>query len=457
MPAVFLYIGHVKEFYMNEKLHVTYVPIKSIKLASYNPRKWSSESIESLKKSLQENGFVDPIILNGSPNRKDILIGGHFRVSVAKELGYSEVPAVYINVPDLEKEKRLNLQLNRAIGDWDLKLLAEFDSTLLVDIGFSSEEIDDIFGIDETPEQFDLQKELEKLKIDKINIQKGDVIKIGNSRLKCGDSTVEADVLDLMRGEKADMCFTDPPYILDYLKGKKKAGKAITGFGAKRDRRYLETDELPEDFTEKWMANINKVQNENFSIIVYENWKNLRVIWEDMEKYWRVKNMIVWHLPNRTQGFAGKYRFFSKHDIAMVGATPNADMPFNMETETDGLQEEYETALYAISGKPQWESYKKGKKYQPTDFIEYVASDEKSSGQGIIFGTKPIEILIPYIKVLTKRGDLIVEPFGGSGSTLIAATKMKRRCYIMEKSPVYAEVIKNRWEKLTGEKGVNIS
>jgi DNA modification methylase len=141
----------------------------------------------------------------------------------------------------------------------------------------------------------------------------------------------------------------------------------------------------------------------------------------------------------------------------MVGATPNADMPFNMETETDGLQEEYETALYAISGKPHWESYKKGKKYQPTDFIEYVASDEKSSGQGIIFGTKPIEILIPYIKVLTKRGDLIVEPFGGSGSTLIAATKMKRRCYIMEKSPVYAEVIKNRWEKLTGEKGVKIS
>jgi hypothetical protein len=368
---------------MNEKLHVTYVPIKSIKFAEYNPRKWSPESVASLKKSLKENGFVDPIILNGSPNRKDILIGGHFRVSVAKELGYSEVPAVYINVPDLEKEKRLNLQLNRAIGDWDLKLLAEFDPTLLADIGFSSEEIDDIFGIDETPEQFDLQKELEKLKIDKINIQKGDVIKIGDSRLKCGDSTIESDVLDLMRGEKADMCFTDPPYILDYLKGKKKAGKAITGFGAKRDRRYLETDELPDDFTAKWMANINKVQNESFSIIVYENWKNLRVIWEEMLKYWRVKNMIVWHLPNRTQGFVGKYRFFSKHDIAMVGATPNADMPFNMETETDGLQEEYETALYAISGKPHWESYKKGKKYQPTDFIEYVASDEKSSGQGI--------------------------------------------------------------------------
>ena len=272
----------------------------------------------------------------------------------------------------------------------------------------------------------------------------------------CGDSTVEDEIIKLMDGEKANMCFTDPPYILDYLKGKKKAGNAITGFGAKRNRRYLETDILPDDFTEKWMGNIAKVQKESFSIIVYENWKNLRTIWSAVEAYWRVKNMIVWHLPNRTQGFAGKYRFFSKHDIAMVGASPNADVPFNMEQEEEGLQNEYETALYAISGKPQWEGYKHGKKYQPTDFIEYVASDEKSSGQGIIFGTKPIEILIPYIKVLTKRGDLIIEPFGGSGSTLIAAEKMRRRCYVMEKSPVYCEVIKKRWEKLTSRKGVKI-
>lgn len=269
----------------------------------------------------------------------------------------------------------------------------------------------------------------------------------------CGDSTIEANILSLMGNEKAVLCLTDPPYILDYLHGKKKKGKATEGFGAKRDRRYLETDVLPPDFTEKWMANINKIQSDNFSIIVYENWKNLRTIWNEMEKYWRVKNMIVWHLPNRHQGFAAKYKFFSKHDIAMVGASPSMDITFNNDEETDGLQEEYETALYAISGKPHWEGYQKGKKNQPTDFIEYVASDEKHSGQGVIFGTKPVEILIPYIKVLTKREDLIIEPFGGSGSTLIAAEKMKRKCYIMEKSPVYAEVIKKRWEKLTGKKG----
>jgi DNA modification methylase len=140
----------------------------------------------------------------------------------------------------------------------------------------------------------------------------------------------------------------------------------------------------------------------------------------------------------------------------MVGATPDKDIPFNLEDEVVGLQEEYETALFAISGKPHWEGYQKGKKNQPTDHIDYVASDEKHSGQGVIFGTKPVEILIPYIKVLTKRGDLIVEPFSGSGSTLVAATKMKRRCYGMEKSPVYTEVIIKRWEKLTGQKAKKI-
>ncbi len=267
----------------------------------------------------------------------------------------------------------------------------------------------------------------------------------------CGDSTVSEDVLRLMSGEKADMCFTDPPYILDYLKAKRH-GNAVTGFGARRDRRYLETDVLPPNFAELWMKNIAKVQKDHFSIIVYENWKNIRTIWAEMEKYWKVKNMIVWHLPNRHQGFSAKYKFFSKHDIAMVGASKDVDIEYNHEEELDGLQEEYETALYAISGKPQWEGYEKGKKNQPTDFIEFNASDEKHSGQGVIFGTKPIEILIPYIKVLTKRNDLIIEPFGGSGSTLIGAIKMHRRCYLMEKSPVYAEVILKRWERLTGKK-----
>ena len=438
-----------------DKINIKYVDIKLLKPAEYNPRKHDKAAADQLKESITRFGAVDPLIVNQAPGRENIVVGGHFRLKILAELKYKEVPVVYINIPDIEREKELNIRLNKNTGEFDWDLLAKFDESFLSQVGFSSEELDDIFQIEDTPEQFDLQKELQKLKIDKIEIKKGDVWQLGNSRLACGDSTVADDMQRLMGSDKADMCFTDPPYILDYLHGKKKKGDAVTGFGAKRDRRYLETDSLPDNFTELWMKNIKTASKDDFHIIVYENWKNIRTIWNEMEKYWKVKNMIVWHLPNRVQGFAAKYKFFNKHDIAMVGQSGSPEM--NIEGESEILQNEYQTALYAISGKPQWEGYAKGKKICPTDFITYKAADEKSSGQGIIFGTKPIEILIPYIKVLTKRNDLIVEPFGGSGSTLIAATKMQRRCYLMEKSPIYAEVIRKRFENMFKIKAKKLS
>jgi DNA modification methylase len=433
---------------MSPKIKIEYVPIGKLRVAAYNPRMWDESQEQQLMASIKGYGFVDPVIANSAPNRRNVLVGGHFRVAVAKKLGIKDVPVVFINLPDIQKEKELNLRLNKNVGSFDYALLAKFDESFLGNIGFDSEELDEIFAVPDTHETFDLQKELKKLSIAKITAKKGEVYRLGESRLMIGDSTIETDMLKLMDGEKADMCFTDPPYILDYLRGKRH-GDAVTGFGAKRNRRYLETDVLPDNFTELWMANIAKIQKPDFSIIVYENWKNLRTIWSVAEKYWRIKNMIVWHLNNRQQGFAGKYRFFSKHDIAMVAASAK-HRGLNLTKETKLLENEYETALYAIAGKPHWEHYGRNKRFIPTDFIEYHASDEKSSGQGIVFGTKPVEILIPYIKVLTKRHDIIVEPFGGSGSTLIASTKMQRRCFIMEKSPVYAHVIMKRWSNLTG-------
>lgn len=440
-----------------ERLQIEYVDISTLKESEYNPRVWSDDAKAELKESLKRFGCVDPLILNNAPGRENMVIGGNFRLFTLKELGFKTVPAVYIHIADIEKEKELNIRLNKNRGEFDWDLLKNFSEEFLDDIGFSSEEIDSIFDFGDEPGTFDLEKELGKLDINSIEMKKGEIYELGDHRLMIGDSTVEADMLKLMDGEKVTFCCTDPPYILDYLSGKQKHGQATTGFGYKRDRRYLETDVLPDDFSEKWMANVHKVQHDDFNILIYENWKNLRVIWGEMEKYWKVKNMIVWHLENRHQNFAAKHKFFSKHDIAMVGSSAEKVVDFNLEQEEDVLQNEYETALFAISGNPQWESYKKNKKFCPTDFIEFRASDEKHSGQGIVFGTKPIEILIPYIKVLSKRGDIVLEPFGGSGSTLIACEKMKRKCRIMEKSPVYAEVIRKRWEKITGLKAKKIA
>jgi len=236
---------------INSRLNISYVSIESLRPSEYNPRFWSKEAISQLKESIKRYGFIDPLLVNAAPKRKGIVIGGHFRLSIAKELKIKEVPVVYINISDIEKEKELNIRLNKNTGEFDWNLLADFEEKFLADIGFSSEELDEVFGIDETPEMFDLAKELKKLDIDKIKVRKGDVWQLGSHRLMCGDSTLASDILELMNGEKAKLCLTDPPYILDYLKGKKKHGKATEGFGYKRDRRYLETDILPPDFTGK--------------------------------------------------------------------------------------------------------------------------------------------------------------------------------------------------------------
>lgn len=438
-------------------IKIEHVSIDTLKPSEYNPRRWPEDKIASLRESIRRFGLVDPIICNSASGRENVVIGGNFRLSVAKELGYTEVPVVHVRIDNLDRERELTIRLNKNIGEWDLDLLSAFDETFLQYIGFTSEELDDVFAdLNPEPETFDLQWELKKIGVEEITIKKGDIFDLDGSRLMCGDSTLKEDVLALMNGEKADMVLTDPPYLLDYLHGKKRHGKATEGFGYKRDRKYLETDVLPENFTDLWMANVAEVQKENFSIITFENPKNLKTIWEALEKYWKYRNTIIWHIPNRVQGFAAKHKFFNKNDVALVGTSGNVAL--NIDPEDNNLfQNEYEAAIFATGGKPHWESYGKGKEYCPTDFVEHVAADEKNSGQGIIFGTKPVEILIPYIKVLTKRDDLVLEVFGGAGSTLIASISLGRRCYVMEKVPAYAEVIIARWEKHTGKKAKKIT
>ena len=363
-----------------ETMKVTYVPVGSLNPSTYNPRKWNEAQTNALKESITKFGLVDPILCNSAKERMNTVIGGHFRLAVAKELGFKEMPVVYVNIADIEKEKELNVRLNKNLGEFDFELLKGFGEEFLGSVGFSTRELDNIFAIDPTPEVFDMKKELEKLNIHDIKVQKGDRYEIDGSILMCGDSTIEADMLKLMEEAQADMVCTDPPYILDYLKGKTKQKDGVTeGFGLKKNRKYLETDVLPDNFTELWMASVSKVQKPDFSIMIFEHPKNLRTIWNALEAHWRYRNTITWHVPNRVQGFSAKYKFFNKQDIALVGSSDGKGI--NLESEDELFQNEYENALYATSGKPTWEGYEKGKKYQPTDFIDHIAADEKSSGQ----------------------------------------------------------------------------
>lgn len=354
-----------------QNIAIVAVPISSLKPATYNPRTWNTTQEEALTESMKRFGLVDPIIANEASKRKNVVIGGHFRLKIAKDLGYEEVPVVYVNIPEVEREKELNLRLNKNTGSFDFKLLAEFDKAFLTDVGFSSEEMDEIFAVETNTEQFDLKKELAKLDIKKVKVKKGDVYELDGSRLMCGDSTIEEDMLFLMDTDQADMVMTDPPYILDYLKGKTKQKDGVTvGFGAKKNRRYLETDVLPENFSDLWMANVAKVQKPDFSIIIFENPKNLRTIWNALELHWKYRNTITWHVPNRMQGFSGKYKFFNKTDIALVGSS--GDTPLNLEPEEELFQNEYENARFNIFQRSVLGAKEKIKTDQETDIRNYA-------------------------------------------------------------------------------------
>ena len=128
-----------------EKLRITFVKVDSLKAPEYNPRKWDEAAAQHLEESVNEYGMVDPIIVNSAPKRINIVIGGNFRLATARKLKLKEVPVVYVNIPNIEKEKELNLRLNRNTGEWDYELLKEFDLDLLLNVGFDDGDLSNIW------------------------------------------------------------------------------------------------------------------------------------------------------------------------------------------------------------------------------------------------------------------------------------------------------------------------
>ena len=128
----------------DRKLAITYVLIKNLKHPDYNPRVIDESTKTPVKKSILKHGVSDPLIVNSAKGREGIILGGNLRYEVCKDLGYDELPVVYLNVPNLDQEKDLVVRLNKATGRWDNNLLAELGEEFLIDLDFSSEEIDDI-------------------------------------------------------------------------------------------------------------------------------------------------------------------------------------------------------------------------------------------------------------------------------------------------------------------------
>ena len=197
---------------MQKQLKIQQVSVRELNPAPYNPRIWTPEAVEQLTESMKRFGLVDPIIANSAPNRKNVVVGGHFRLKVAKDLGYSEVPVVFVNLPDIEKEKELNLRLNKNTGDWDYELLKNFDVEFLLDAGFDDASLSRIWDeqLSVEDDDFDLDEALKQIKEPKSKT--GDLYKLGRHYLICGDSTDPQVIKRLVGESKANMLYFDPPY-----------------------------------------------------------------------------------------------------------------------------------------------------------------------------------------------------------------------------------------------------
>lgn len=393
-----------------------------------NPRKLSKEQEDNLKKSLKRFNLAEiPVI-----DRDNKIIAGHQRLRILQILGRGE-EEIDVRIPNrklTEEEYRSYLIASNAIdGDWDYNLLKEFDLDLLKDSGIDGDILSDIWDIDLEleDEEFNEEKELEKIKTP--TTQLGDLIILGEHRLICGSSNDQETMNRLFEDNKADMIMSDPIYNLkvDYNKG--LGGKQNYGGNVEDDR----TEEEYIEFLRKNLETALSVTKQDSHIF-----------------YWNLEQQI-WMIQNL-------YREFGITNRRVCLWIKNGQN----ETPQIAFSKCYEPCIYGTLGKP----YLSKKEYglnqimndeigtgnESLDSVNIWAS-KRLSGKDMQHATqKPTDLYHKAIRRCTKPGDIVLDSFGGSGTTLIACEQLKRRAYLVELEPVFCDLIISRYEKLTGKK-----
>ena len=381
--------------------------------ADYNPRKDrkpGDAEYEKLKRSIEQFGYVEPVIWNKTTGR---VVGGHQRLKVLVDMGLTEVDCVVVEM-DEDKEKALNIALNKISGDWDkdkLALLiadlqgADFDVSLT---GFEPAEIDDLFkdplkdGVKD--DDFDVGAELEKPAMTK----PGDIWMLGRHRLFCGDST-KAETYDLLMGStKANLVITDPPYNVNY---EGSAGK-------------IKNDNMADDAFYNFLLDaytqMHSAMADDASIYVFHadtEGLNFRRAFADAGFY--LSGCCIW-----------------KKQSLVLGRSP--------------YQWQHEPCLYGWkkNGKHQWYTGRK-----ETTIWEF----DKPKKNGDHPTMKPIPLLAYPIMNSSMSNSVVLDPFGGSGSTLIACEQTDRICYTVELDEKFCDVIVKRYiEQVGGSDGVTV-
>lgn len=392
-------------------MEIKELPLKELKPAAYNPRKKlkkGDKEYEKIKQSLLKFGYVDPIIVN-----KDMtVIGGHQRLTVLKDLDYETAKCVIVDLPK-EDEKALNIALNKITGQWDDALLADLlldlqESDFNLDLtGFEPPEIDDILSNihdkELTEDEFNVEEELKKPTVSR----RGDIWQLGKHRVICGDSTKSETYDQLLGDKKANLVVTDPPYNVDV---EETAGKILN-------------DNMSDgDFYQFLLSMFTQVENHmetDASVYVFHadtEGLNFRKAFKDAGFY--LSGCCIW-----------------KKNSLVLGRSP--------------YQWQHEPCLYGWKkkGKHQWFSDRK-----QTTIWEY--DRPKSSKDHPTM--KPIQLMAYPIQNSSMRGTIVLDPFLGSGSTLIAADQTGRICYGIELDEKFVDVIVKRYIEVTGDTEVTV-
>lgn len=392
-------------------MEIKELPLKELKPAAYNPRKKlkkGDKEYEKIKQSLLKFGYVDPIIVN-----EDLtVIGGHQRLTVLKDLDYETAKCVIVDLPK-EDEKALNIALNKITGQWDEALLADLlldlqESDFNLDLtGFEPPEIDDILSNvhdkELSEDEFDVEEELKKPTVSR----HGDIWQLGKHRVICGDSTKAETYKQLLDDRKANLVVTDPPYNVDV---EETAGKILN-------------DNMSDgDFYHFLLSMFTQVENHmetDASIYVFHadtEGLNFRKAFKDAGFY--LSGCCIW-----------------KKNSLVLGRSP--------------YQWQHEPCLYGWKkkGKHQWFSDRK-----QTTIWEY--DRPKSSKDHPTM--KPIQLMAYPIQNSSMRGTIVLDPFLGSGSTLIAADQTGRVCYGIELDEKFVDVIVKRYIEVTGDTEVTV-
>jgi len=416
---------------MDNTISVVYRPTTSLNPAEYNPRKHTKEQAEQLKASIEHFGLVDPIICNSAKERENVIIGGHFRLEIAKELGMKDVPVVYVHIPDLEKERELNLRLNKNTGEFDFEKLKSFDFDLLLDIGFDQKELDDIWNRKLKKKDSDPEEELKKIK--KPTTKKGDLILLGEHRLICGDSTKSETLQRLFGDEQASMIMSDPIYNIsvDYNGG--IGGKQSYG-GTVNDNKTVEEYKT---FLKQSLEVALTVTKKDAHVFY---WSDQTYIWLIQTLYHEFgitnKRVCLWlkNGQNPTPGVA----FNKCYEPCTYGVRGKPYVTKGVNKLNEVMNNDMTTGNSLIK-----EAY---------DHFDVWAEARLSSGQYEHSTMKPPEVYEKAIRRCTKMNDIILDSFSGSGSTIMAGEKLKRRVYAVEIEPVFCDLAIRRYEALTGMK-----